>query len=184
MKSFSDYKLDEASAGHTIEAHGIRGMKGTPWRKTFKSHDHMHDWADKNDSVEIHATRDLEGVKKSTNEDLDEAKATYTIKDSEGNIKHAGTDKDIAYKTHKSLNAKESGHKLYKNGVSCLAEAKDQTDKAHKIVQKHADADMNHAEIKQLLTSNGIAHDTAHKVASDYRKESVDEGANGPSKAA
>jgi hypothetical protein len=54
---------------------------------------------------------------------LQEAKATYTIKDSEGNIKHAGTDKDIAYKTHKSLNAKEAGHKLYKNGVSCLAES-------------------------------------------------------------
>ena len=31
-------KLAEAAQGHTIEAQGIRGMKATPWRKTFKSH--------------------------------------------------------------------------------------------------------------------------------------------------
>jgi len=49
---------------HTIEAHGIRGMKATPWRKTFKNHEHLSDWADKNDSVEVHATRDLEQAKK------------------------------------------------------------------------------------------------------------------------
>ena len=68
-------ELDEAK-DHTIEAHGIKGMKGTPWRKTFKSHEHLNDWADKNDSVEVHGTRDLEGTKKKTNEevDLDEAK--------------------------------------------------------------------------------------------------------------
>lgn len=56
--------------------------------------------------------------------ELNEDKATYTIKDKYGNIKHAGRDKDMAYKTHKSLNAKEDGHKLYKNGVATLAEAK------------------------------------------------------------
>lgn len=59
-----EVELDEAAQGHTIEAHGIRGMKGTPWRKTFKSHDHLSDWADKNDSVEVHGTRDLEQAKK------------------------------------------------------------------------------------------------------------------------
>ena len=62
--------LDEA-VGHTIEAHGIKGTKGTPWRKTFKSHEHLHAWADKNDSVTIHATRELEGAKKKTNEETD-----------------------------------------------------------------------------------------------------------------
>jgi hypothetical protein len=63
--------LNEAGIpkNHTIEAHGIRGMKGTPWRKTFKSHEHLSDWADKNDSVKVHATRDLDGVKKKTNEE-------------------------------------------------------------------------------------------------------------------
>ena len=61
----------EAAKGHTIEAHGIRGMKGTPWRKTFKSHEHLSDWADKNDSVEVHATRELDGVKKKTNEEAE-----------------------------------------------------------------------------------------------------------------
>lgn len=55
--------------GHTIEAHGIKGMKGTPWRKTFKSHDHLNDWAEKNDSVEVHGTRELEGVKKHVKEE-------------------------------------------------------------------------------------------------------------------
>jgi hypothetical protein len=59
-----EVELDEAAQGHTIEAHGIRGMKSTPWRKTFKSHEHLSDWADKNDSVEVHATRDLEQAKK------------------------------------------------------------------------------------------------------------------------
>lgn len=56
--------VSEAAKGHTIEAHGIRGMKGTPWRKTFKSHEHLSDWADKNDSVEVHATRDLDQARK------------------------------------------------------------------------------------------------------------------------
>ena len=61
--------VSEAAQGHTIEAHGIRGMKGTAWRKTFKSHEHLAKWADANDSVEVHAVRDLDGVKKKTNEE-------------------------------------------------------------------------------------------------------------------
>ena len=67
-----DIDLNEAGIpkNHTIEAHGIRGMKATPWRKTFKNHEHLSDWADKNDSVEVHATRDLGGVKKKTDEEL------------------------------------------------------------------------------------------------------------------
>jgi hypothetical protein len=58
--------LDEGLTpkGHTIEAQGIRGMKRTPWRKTFKHSDHLNDWAEKNDSVEVHGTRDLESAKK------------------------------------------------------------------------------------------------------------------------
>lgn len=65
MKTFTEFntELDEAAQGHTIEAHGIRGMKGTAWRKTFKSHEHLSDWADKNDSIEVHAVRDLDHVK-------------------------------------------------------------------------------------------------------------------------
>jgi hypothetical protein len=72
-----EVELDEAAKGHTIEAHGIKGMKGTPWRKTFKHEDHLNDWAEKNDSVEVHGTRDLEHAKKGTSvreevEELDE----------------------------------------------------------------------------------------------------------------
>lgn len=61
-------QIDEAPKDHTIEAHGIKGTKGTPWRKTFKHEDHLNDWAEKNDSVEVHGTRDLEGVKKHVKE--------------------------------------------------------------------------------------------------------------------
>lgn len=30
-----------------IEAHGVKGMKSTPWRKTFKSQKHFEEWQDK-----------------------------------------------------------------------------------------------------------------------------------------
>lgn len=44
-----------------IEAHGVKGMKSTPWRKTFKSQKHFEDWLDKNDgNVEVHGTREVE----------------------------------------------------------------------------------------------------------------------------
>ena len=56
-------EIEEAASGHTMEAHGVKGMKNTPWRKSFKSHDNAHDWAEKNDA-EIHGTRDLEQAKK------------------------------------------------------------------------------------------------------------------------
>lgn len=64
VKEDNDLNEDRIPKNHTIEAHGIRGMKATPWRKTFKNHEHLSDWADKNDSVEVHATRDLEQAKK------------------------------------------------------------------------------------------------------------------------
>jgi len=64
MSMSEEVELEEAAKGHTIEAHGIRGMKSTPWRKTFKSHEHLAKWADANDSVEVHGTRDLEQAKK------------------------------------------------------------------------------------------------------------------------
>jgi hypothetical protein len=57
-----EVELDEAAKGHTIEAHGIKGMKRTPWRKTFKHADHLNDWAEKNDA-DVHGTRDLEKAK-------------------------------------------------------------------------------------------------------------------------
>jgi hypothetical protein len=51
--------LAEAAQGHTIEAHGIRGMDRKAWHKTFKNVDQMNAWAEKYDA-EIHGTRDLE----------------------------------------------------------------------------------------------------------------------------
>ena len=49
----------EAAQGHTIEAHGVRGMDRRTWHKTFKNADHLNAWAEKYDA-EIHGTRDLE----------------------------------------------------------------------------------------------------------------------------
>jgi hypothetical protein len=65
-----DTQMDEAAQGHTIEAHGIKGMKRTPWRKTFKHTDHLNDWAEKNDA-EVHGTRDLEQSHKVVKEESD-----------------------------------------------------------------------------------------------------------------
>lgn len=43
---------------HPVEAYGARGMKSTQWRKTFKSTDHLNDWAEKN-NADVHGTRFL-----------------------------------------------------------------------------------------------------------------------------
>lgn len=64
MKTFRELSREllgesMAPAGHTIEAHGVKGMKNSPWRKTFKSGEHAADWAEKN-GAEIHAFRDLD----------------------------------------------------------------------------------------------------------------------------
>ena len=88
-QAMKEETIDEA-VGHTIEAHGVKGMKGTPWRKTFKSVDHMNDWADKNDSVEVHGTRELESSKK--------AKPSSNVKEeaelTEWKVKHDGVDQN------------------------------------------------------------------------------------------
>ena len=42
-----------------IEAHGVKGMKSTPWRKTFKTPENLDKWADAN-QAEVHATREIE----------------------------------------------------------------------------------------------------------------------------
>lgn len=57
--------------GHTIEAHGVKGMKSTPWRQTFKNSDHLADWAEKHDA-EVHGVRDLEHVMSEEVEQIDE----------------------------------------------------------------------------------------------------------------
>lgn len=42
-----------------FEAYGIKGMKGTAWRKTFKSSEAFEAWLEKQDSVEVYGFRDL-----------------------------------------------------------------------------------------------------------------------------
>jgi hypothetical protein len=115
-----EVNIDEA-VGHTIEAHGIKGAKGTPWRKTFKSHDHLHDWAEKNDSVEIHATRDLEGTKKKTNEEtsIDEAAVDAKgHKSSTGGLTQKGRDAYNAKGAHLQAPVTTPPSKLKKGSKS------------------------------------------------------------------
>lgn len=86
--------LDEVAQGHTMEAHGVKGMKNTPWRKTFKSADHAVEWAEKNDA-EIHGTRDLEQSKKGNLSPT--LKEEYThLKNLPGNATHI-TKKDLRH---------------------------------------------------------------------------------------
>jgi hypothetical protein len=40
----------------SIEAHGVKGMKSTPWRKTFKSIEALNAWVEKY-GAEVHAIR-------------------------------------------------------------------------------------------------------------------------------
>jgi len=51
--------VTEVAQGHTIEAHGVRGMDRRTWHKTFRNTDQMIAWAKKHDA-EIIGTRDLE----------------------------------------------------------------------------------------------------------------------------
>lgn len=42
-----------------IEAHGVKGMKSTPWRKIFKNQAAFEKWLDKQDgNVEVKGTRE------------------------------------------------------------------------------------------------------------------------------
>ena len=44
-----------------IEAHGVKGMKSTPWRKEFKTQAAFEKWLEKNEgNVEVHGTRETE----------------------------------------------------------------------------------------------------------------------------
>lgn len=44
-----------------IEAYGVKGLKNTPWRKTFKSQAAFEAWLDKNaGDIEVHATREVQ----------------------------------------------------------------------------------------------------------------------------
>lgn len=52
----ADHDNDEDN--QKIEAHGVRGMKSTQWRKTFKNRVALDTWVDKMDgNVEIYGTR-------------------------------------------------------------------------------------------------------------------------------
>jgi hypothetical protein len=56
-----DTQVDEAR-GDTIEAHGIRGMKRQPWRRSFKDYAAMEAWCEKYDA-EVYGTRDTDAAK-------------------------------------------------------------------------------------------------------------------------
>jgi len=41
-----------------IEAHGVKGMKSTPWRKTFKSIEALNEWIEKY-GADVHGIREI-----------------------------------------------------------------------------------------------------------------------------
>ena len=54
--------IGESAKGHSVEAHGVKGMNNKAWRKTFKNAEQAYAWAEKNDA-EVKGTRDLEAAK-------------------------------------------------------------------------------------------------------------------------
>lgn len=51
--------LDKNKGG--VEAYGVRGVKSTPWRKSFKSQDAFEKWLEKNEGdVEVQGTRPVD----------------------------------------------------------------------------------------------------------------------------
>lgn len=53
--------LDLGPASTKVEAHGVRGMQSTPWRRTFPSWAAFEAWAEKNsENITIHAAREAE----------------------------------------------------------------------------------------------------------------------------
>jgi hypothetical protein len=93
-----EFDLEEAAAGHTIEAHGVKGMKSTPWHKTFKHEDHLNDWVDKNDA-KVHGTRNVE--KSKIKEELEEGKYSdddWVIMKSGGTMDNPKKDTIVGYR--------------------------------------------------------------------------------------
>lgn len=71
-----NYMAEEYDENKPMEAHGVKGLKSTPWRKSFKSHKHFEKWAEKNEgNVEVHGVRNV-------NEDqvVQESSALETMK--------------------------------------------------------------------------------------------------------
>lgn len=154
--------LDEAAQGHTIEAQGIRGMKGTPWRKTFKSHEHLSDWADKNDSVEVHATRDLEHTNSNHAPQAPTPDRKY--------IK--GTPENKALKASRKpinghpTNVKEGTMKSFKEMVQSLDEKSEQA-KQNKTMKNMMDASRG---ARYKLNNPVSPADPEHKTAQAHNK--------------
>jgi len=134
--------LDEAAQGHTIEAQGIRGMKATPWRKTFKSHEHLAKWADANDSVEVHGTRDLEQAKKGN--------LSPAIK--EGTVQPNGTDKIDVLSSAPTSRTKTVYYKDFKNMLQKEAVVDDEIDDVR--VMAHPHSHVGHAMTSPTDSSN------------------------------
>jgi type II secretory pathway component PulM len=42
----------------SIQAYGVKGMKSTPWQKTFKSVEALNAWVEKN-GAEVHGIREI-----------------------------------------------------------------------------------------------------------------------------
>lgn len=53
-------RADAEKDTQKVEAYGVKGMKATPWRKTFANAAALDKWCNDNDSVEVYGQRDAD----------------------------------------------------------------------------------------------------------------------------
>jgi len=53
----------------SVEAHGTKGEKNTPWKKKFKNHAALQSWAEKTDGVEVIGVRVVPDEENPANEE-------------------------------------------------------------------------------------------------------------------
>lgn len=112
-----------------IEAHGVKGMKSTPWKKTFKSQKHFEEWLDKNSGdVDVHGTRDAGPAKASTASAVDvQGEGRYEF----ANGKKPSGRGSYIFSPHKTHNFSEHGskageHFFQSSGDATYSDAKKQ----------------------------------------------------------
>jgi hypothetical protein len=106
-----------------IEAHGIKGMSRTPWRRTFKDEDAMVAWAEKFDA-EIYGQRETDyAAQMKKDKPVQEGVQMYSVADKKGYNVYTGTKEDAEkyIKKNPGLGLKMSPIKSIKEDVHTAA---------------------------------------------------------------
>ena len=112
VQKHADQPKKTKEAATPVEAYGVRGMKSTPWRKQFKSSDHLNKWQEANDSVEVHGMRELETARPSEKPARDEglppavrAAVTALSPHNDDEWDHSGGSSKIACGRHRAADS-------------------------------------------------------------------------------